>query len=102
MNNIKKYFFSQDIMNPEDHELFMKVDHDKAVAAAEDILKSPKSEYSHLPPTPLDPFKNLLEGDRSKRHSMIAHTITIIILHHFRFFFCVFYVYLLLLMFCVW
>lgn len=53
------YFCRKDIMNPEDHELFMKEDHDK-----EDNLKSPKlPEYSHLPPTPLDPFKNLLEGD---------------------------------------
>lgn len=52
-------------MNPEDHELFMKLDHDKAVAATDDIMKSPIAEYSHLPPAPLDPFKNLLEGDKS-------------------------------------
>lgn len=50
-------------MNPEDHQLFMKLDPDKSVSATEDVWKSPRSEYSHLPPAPLDPFKNLLEGD---------------------------------------
>lgn len=53
-------------MNPEDHELFMKLDPDK-MSAAEEVMKSPNSEeiYSHLPPAPLDPFKNLLEGDKN-------------------------------------
>lgn len=44
--------------------MFMMYDPEKAAAQAEANMKSPQlPEYSHLPPTPLDPFKNLMEGD---------------------------------------